>query len=1112
MALTKQIFPVALRQGMDTKTDPKSLVPGQFITLENVVFQNPGKFTKRFGYVPEPTAILNSPISQGFITNGQALMSYLEEMVLCDTSYLYSLSQASSAWVYKAPFTSVNVTTYPVIRDGYQQTAADQAITATGLALYAWEDTNLGLAYKIIDTTDNLTVVQPTIINADGCKPKVFLFRNQFVVVYYRTDTTKLYIGVVSALTPTATMVSTAITSTGGAASQAIDPSNPTFDAEVVQTVAGPQLYVSFRNAVSAAYGITTYSFGLSPPPWLASTAYVVGNFVVNGTNVYICKTSGTSASSGGPTGTGSDITDGTAHWTYYNAIGTLTSPSASAVYADITPTAITVFADWIGPGNPSGGIVIGYYDGTNVNVISYDQALNLTLIATQVETIANVVSLTGVSTSTAARDIDLFYTVSTATSPVTSQLTRIRSCSVTGAGYVIGTPADLRRSVALAAKAFNYNGTAYVPAAFQSNFQSGYYLIDSSAHVDAKAFSGTGGGMPAVNAGIADYGNFVLPETVALANGTSFTFPCLVQDMLSTLPTMDAQTGTQIAPSLDPVLTAVFTLTGIEAATFNFFDPIYSYPRAQLCNNLLVGGGFIQTYDGTSVTEQNFHVGPELKTSSASAATTGGFVQNGTAYYVVCYQSIDAYGQTDISAPSVSIPVTTTGSNVSKVTLTIPTYRLGNKSNVTIMVYRNIVASGGTVFYQCINSITPVASGGVNAPIINDPTVDTVTFHDELNDSILGNVQLYTTGNVVINGAPPPVSCLAVNQNTCFALDSTNPLSIWFSETAVPGTPAVFSPWFTINADPRGGPVTGMAAMDTNLIIFKEDSIFYISGSPPDNTGNNWGFSDAQYLSTTVGCTNPRSVIYTEKGVFFQAANGKGIWQQGRDLLSNTYVGAPVEAYNNDTVTSVDLIDNTTQIRFTLSSGVALVYDYYVSQWSVFTNIDAVDSIIYQGAFSYLQPGGTVMVETPGVFSDNGTYISMKFVTSWLSLAAIQGFQRIYEFELIGSLLSQHTLVVSTAVDFNPATVQTLSIPSGSVSVYGASSPYGNESPFGGAFPQYEWRILPNIQKCTSMQITVQDIQSGTTIGQSLDLSAITLLVGKKTGLNKFGQAFTAG
>ena len=56
----------------------------------------------------------------------------------------------------------------------------------------------------------------------------------------------------------------------------------------------------------------------LDAPNWAASTAYAVGDKVKNDSGkIYTCDTAGTSAGSGGPTGTGSDITDNNARWDY---------------------------------------------------------------------------------------------------------------------------------------------------------------------------------------------------------------------------------------------------------------------------------------------------------------------------------------------------------------------------------------------------------------------------------------------------------------------------------------------------------------------------------------------------------------------------------------------------------------------------------------------------------------------------------------------------------------------------------------------------------------------------------------------------------------------------
>lgn len=51
---------------------------------------------------------------------------------------------------------------------------------------------------------------------------------------------------------------------------------------------------------------------------WMASQSYAFGQVVRNGANFYYATTGGVSASSGGPTGTGTGIADGAAIWSYY--------------------------------------------------------------------------------------------------------------------------------------------------------------------------------------------------------------------------------------------------------------------------------------------------------------------------------------------------------------------------------------------------------------------------------------------------------------------------------------------------------------------------------------------------------------------------------------------------------------------------------------------------------------------------------------------------------------------------------------------------------------------------------------------------------------------------
>ncbi|HEX5328338.1 MAG TPA: hypothetical protein VFW75_16915 [Acetobacteraceae bacterium] len=62
---------------------------------------------------------------------------------------------------------------------------------------------------------------------------------------------------------------------------------------------------------------IADYTVGST---WIASNVTAVGQYCTNGGNTYVCATAGTTASSGGPTGTGSGIVDGSVHWNYVGA------------------------------------------------------------------------------------------------------------------------------------------------------------------------------------------------------------------------------------------------------------------------------------------------------------------------------------------------------------------------------------------------------------------------------------------------------------------------------------------------------------------------------------------------------------------------------------------------------------------------------------------------------------------------------------------------------------------------------------------------------------------------------------------------------------------------
>jgi uncharacterized phage protein gp47/JayE len=74
--------------------------------------------------------------------------------------------------------------------------------------------------------------------------------------------------------------------------------------------------------ASSAAATIATLSAWAATTGYSAFSAIAAGSLVTNGGNIYACTVAGTSAGSGGPTGTGTAIVDGGCTWRYVAAGG----------------------------------------------------------------------------------------------------------------------------------------------------------------------------------------------------------------------------------------------------------------------------------------------------------------------------------------------------------------------------------------------------------------------------------------------------------------------------------------------------------------------------------------------------------------------------------------------------------------------------------------------------------------------------------------------------------------------------------------------------------------------------------------------------------------------
>lgn len=433
---------------------------------------------------------------------------------------------------------------------------------------------------------------------------------------------------------------------------------------------------------------------------------------------------------------------------------------------------------------------------------------------------------------------------------------------------------------------------------------------------------------------------------------------------------------------------------------------------------------------------------------------------------------------------------------------ISVPTLRLTAKTSVVLELYRT--ENAGTIYHLATSAVVP---------IFNDKTVDSIIINDGLSDALLIQKQvLYTTGGVLENDAAPAANIVAVHtsSNRLFLAGLEDKHSVAYSKFRNPRQPVEFSSALQIAIDPVGGNVTALQSMDEKMIIFASDAVFYVAGQGPNNAGQQDTFVQPERISTEVGCIQPNSLVLLPEGIIFQSR--KGIYMLSRNLQLS-YIGAPVQGYNNLTITSGKLLGKLNQVRFTTSNGDCLVYNYYLNQWATFDNHQALGAEVLGDSYYYVRLDGVLFKENSTIFGDNGSPISMQLETGWMSFAGLQGFQRAYGMNLLGDFKSSHKLRIRVAYNFNEAFTQELLIDTADFitsTTYGSVSPYGAESPYGGDGTALQVRVDFATQKCQAIKLYIADEQS--VVGEGLSLSGMGLEVGGKQGLGKLNQGQSYG
>lgn len=718
----------------------------------------------------------------------------------------------------------------------------------------------------------------------------------------------------------------------------------------------------------------------------------------------------------------------------------------------------------------------VSWSTGAAVNTAAYATSNVASVLAlTQVEAVNGVV-ITGIAAPTAST---LLLSYEVAESPAYNEQTHYTTITTVGAVGSIRTI----RSVGLASKAYSFNGNTYINCAYSSTLQATDFLIlIAQQGIVLTTPVIVGKCTPSIAGGLLT--NNMCPETVMLMSGVFIFANLIAGKILSEANTL-------------------FTLLGVNSTTLTF-TPSDNFVTTTQSKTLLIVGGILQGYDGATTTELGFHLYPE--NISLSTTGSGSGLSTGSYQYAVTYEWMDNQGQIYRSAPSVAATIQVTAGQ--KVAVVVPTLRLTAKTNVSIVIYRT--QANGTIFNRVTSSL---------APTLNNPAVDTVTFTDSLSDlNANSNDLLYTTGGVLNNIAPPANSIICTYLDRVFLAGMSDRLLMWYSQTVANNSnantiPPQFCAELTTSLDPRGGNVTALGVLNQTLIIFKHDSIFALQGNGPDATGNNNDYGEPQMITSDVGCINDLSVVIVPHGLMFQSSKGIYLLDQS---LNVTYIGAPVEAYNANTITSATLHTQYNQVIFTTSQGTALVYDYYMEQWSTWTNHVAADAVMYQGTYYWLNSNGKVFQQNTTSFTDAGSPILMSFTLPNLAFAGLQGYQRVFRMYILGTYKGPHTLNVQVAFDYNDTYTQFATIqPSpANLSTWGSDISWGDGQFWGGVGGNtqlYEYRVDMAIQKCTAIRIFISDNQASQ-YNEGYAISNIAFLVGVLPGGTRLPASKTYG
>ena len=502
---------------------------------------------------------------------------------------------------------------------------------------------------------------------------------------------------------------------------------------------------------------------------------------------------------------------------------------------------------------------------------------------------------------------------------------------------------------------------------------------------------------------------------------------------------------------------------------------PPRKFPTTYHNNHLLIGGGFLKSYDGYRSMEVGFLRRPQVKSGSPGRGTesvTGdtGRMVPGTYTYRVVYEYIDKAGNLHRSAPSDPVDVTTTDTktatgsgdeNDGHAKITVYNYqhslRMFEYDQIRVVLYRSLK-----------NQVTSfrVADAPNNFDALTQELIDLNADSDIYDKDNPSNTHelLYTNAEAASENLGS-ITDIAVHQNRVYLTTSQNRVHIC-KPTARGLAPEPYARGSFLFREVEGGSesVRGIESNGDYLLVFTNENVFAIAGEGPLPDGSGSTLTDPRLIISGQGAVEGTIHARIPAGCIYQSERGLYIINRNTQV---SYIGANVEDLTVYRAIAATANDARHELYIALGDPLAggsdftgyskiLVYNYFFDAWSQYTHtasvmgynlgLHVVGGVLHQARATYGQywDGSTERQSSAGSDvgfwkEDTGSYwdvsegasptydkFSTIVETPSIYLNNMQGAQRVYRVMLQGEYLGDHDISVVMTVDHDASSAHT--------------------------------------------------------------------------------------